>query len=127
MSENTKKFSRCLRSLLAVSGVNHAELACHMGVAAPVVYRWENGTSAPDIYQFQKIARFFGVPCSWFLDSENNLPNVPELAAWLGLSEDTVDSLLVLAEGKSRDVLDALDDAVYALVSVVTAAREDTE
>ena len=120
--ENTKKFDRCLRNLLTLSGTTRAELACHLGVAVPVVNRWLNGVTAPDVYQFRAIARFFGISYGWFLDDDS--PCAAELAARLGLSKDTVEGLLTLAEGENIDVLDSLDDAIYAMVSAVNAAQE---
>ena len=122
---NVRNFDRRLRNLLTLSGMTRAELACRMGVPVPVVNRWLNGASAPDVYQFRAIAQLFGIPYQWFLD--DNFPNAAELAARLGLSEDTVEGLLALAERESTDVLDMMDDAIYAMVSAVNAAHEGTE
>ena len=120
-----KKFDRRLRNLLTLSGMTRAELACRMGVPVPVVNRWLNGASAPDVYQFRAIAQLFGIPYQWFLDDD--FLNAAELAARLGLSEDTVEGLLALAESESTDVLDMMDDAIYAMVSAVNAAHEGAE
>ena len=120
--ENTRKFDRCLRNLLTLSGTSRTELACYLGVTVPVLNRWLNGVTAPDVYQFRAVARYFGIPYTWFLD--DNVPDSAELAALLGLSEDTVKGLLALAEGENIDVLDSLDDAIYAMVSAVNAAQE---
>ena len=120
--ENTRKFDRRLRNLLTLSGTTRMELACHLGVAVPVVNRWLNGITAPDVYQFRAVARYFGIPYAWFLDDD--FPCAAELAVRLGLSADTAEGLLSLAEGENADVLDSLDDAIYAMVSAVNAARE---
>ena len=117
-----KKFDRRLRNLLTLSGVSRTELARRLGVPVPVVNRWLNGASAPDVYQFRAIAQLFGIPYQWFLDED--FPNAAELAARLGLSEDTVEGLLALAEGENTEVLDMMDDAIYAMVSAVNAAQE---
>lgn len=117
-----KKFDRRLRNLLTLSGITRTELACRLGVPVPVVNRWLNGASAPDVYQFRAIAQLFGIPYQWFLDED--FPNAAELAARLGLSEDTVEGLLALAEGENTEVLDMMDDAIYAMVSAVNAAQE---
>ena len=117
-----KKFDRRLRNLLTLSGITRTELACRLGVPVPVVNRWLNGASAPDVYQFRAIAQLFGIPYQWFLDED--FPNATELAARLGLSEDTVEGLLALAEGENTEVLDMMDDAIYAMVSAVNAAQE---
>ena len=119
---NVRNFDRRLRNLLALSTVTRTELACNVGVPVPVVNRWLNGASAPDVYQFRAIAQFFGIPYQWFLD--NDFPNAKELAARLGLSEDTVEGLLALADSENTEVLDMMDDAIYAMVSAVNAAQE---
>ena len=123
--DQNKKFDRRLRNLLTLSGMTRAELACRMGVPVPVVNRWLNGASTPDGYQFRAIAQLFGIPYQWFLDDD--FINAAELAARLGLSEDTVEGLLALADSERTDVLDMLDDAIYAMVSAVNAAQEGAE
>ena len=120
-----KKFDRRLRNLLTLSGMTRAELARRLSVSVPVVNRWLNGASAPDVYQFRAIAQLFGIPYQWFLD--DNFLNTAELAARLGLSEDTVEGLLALADSENTDVLDMLDDAIYAMVAAVNAAQEGAE
>ena len=47
------------------------------------------------------------------------------MAVSLGLSEDTVCLLMELAASESEEVLDALDDAVYAVATVVNAVYDD--
>ena len=80
------------------------------------------------MYQLQEIAKRFGMPYSYFFESEQSLPNVPKVAAWLGLSEETVETLLAMADTEPEDVMDALDDAIYAMATAVSAAGEvDTE
>ena len=64
------------------------------------------------------------MPYSYFFESEQSLPNVPEVAAWLGLSEETVETLLAMAENGPEEVMDALDDAIYAMATAVSAAGE---
>ena len=118
---NTRKFDRRLRNLLTLSGISSAELAYNLGVAVPVVNRWLNGITAPDVYQFRAVARYFGIPYAWFLD--DTVPDPAELSALLGLSEDTVKGLLALSDGGNTDVLDSVDDAIYAMVSAVNAAQ----
>ena len=122
---HTKKFDRRLRHLLALSAITREELARRLSVSVPVVNRWLNGASAPDVYQFRAIAQLFGIPYQWFLDDDS--PNAAELAARLGLSEDTVEGLLTLADCENTDVLDMLDDAIYAMVAAVNAAQEGKE
>ena len=122
---NPKKFDRRVRNLLTLSGMTRTELARRLGVPLPVVNRWLNGASAPDVYQFREIARFFGMPYEWFLDSGDDSPSVEELAVLLGLSEDTVEERLSLADTESDGLLGAVDDAVYAVISTVNAVYDD--
>ena len=49
---------------------------------------------------------------------------MPEVSAWLGLSEETVETLLVMADSEPEEVMDALDDAIYAMATAVTTAGE---
>ena len=45
----------------------------------------------------------------------------------LGLSTDTVEELLTLSALESDAVLNALDDAIYGIVSAISAAQEDAD
>ena len=125
MSKDMKNFDKRLQELLTVSGVSRKELADRLGVTVPVVSRWLNGVSVPDVYQFREIARLFGIPYEWFLDGGDDSPSVEELSALLGLSEDTVEGLLSLAGTESGGLLSAVDDAVYAVISTVNAVYDD--
>ena len=125
MSKNKNNFDKRLKNLLTISGVSRAELAHRLGVTVPVVSRWLNGASAPDVYQFREIARYFGMPYEWFLDGGDDSPSTEELAALLGLSEDTVEELMSLAETESDELLGAVDDAVHGVISAVNAVYDD--
>lgn len=125
--ENTKNFDQRLRDLLIISGVRREDLACHLGVSVPVVNRWLNGASVPDVYQFQSIANYFGLPYEWFLDGGDGFPGAEELAIRLGLSEETVEELLSLAaeDYDNTSVLKAVDTAVHAVLAVIDGVHED--
>ena len=125
--ENTRSFDYRLRNILILSGVRREELACHLGVSAPVVNRWLNGSSAPDVYQFQSIANYFGMPYEWFLEVGDGFPGAEELAVRLGQSEETVTELLALAaeDWDNTSVLEAVDAAVRAVLAVIDSAHED--
>lgn len=123
----TKKFDRCLKNLLTLTGVSCEELARHLGVSIPEVRRWMNGLSVPDMYQFRDVARFFGVSYEWFLDGSSGLPAVEELSELLGLNLDTLEGLLMLAATEDENVLEPLDDAIYAIVTSFRTILEGAE
>lgn len=125
--ENTRSFDHRLRNILILSGIRREDLACHLGVSVPVVNRWLNGYSAPDVYQFQSIANYFGLPYEWFLDGGDGFPSTEELAVRLGLSEETVAELLALMseDYDNTSVLGAVDAAVRAVLAVIDGVHED--
>ena len=102
-------------------------LARYMGATPHTVRLWENGGLVPDVYQFQKIAAFFGLSYEWFLDGTAGTPDAEELAVQLGLSGETVETLMELAQTEPDEVLESLDHAVYALIGAIAAVREDVE
>ena len=123
--EKTKKFNQRLKSLLTISGAGREELARAAGVSVPVVNRWLNGSSAPDVYQYQAIANYFGLPYGWFLDGNDGFPGAVEAGEKLGLSPDTVEALRELAGSGQEGVLAAVDDAVCAVISTINAVYGD--
>ena len=122
-----KQFKRRLARLLDITGVGRDELARRLGVSVPVVGRWLNGSSAPDVYQFQAIARYFGLPYAWFLEDGDGLPSAAELAVRLGLSEGTVSELMALTaeEYDNTSALEAVDAAIRAVLAVIDGVHED--
>lgn len=125
MMQKVNGFDRRLRFLLAANGMTRNELAHRLGVTVPAVSRWLNGASLPDIYQFREIACLFRMPYEWFLEDEDGIPDTEELAAKLGLSPETVEALLDMAESECPEVLSALDDAVCSVISAVNAVYDD--
>ena len=125
MKQNINQFDRRLKNLLTVSGVERGELARRLGVPVPVVNRWLNGISTPNVYQFREIARYFGMPYGWFLEDNGGVPGADDLAVKLGLSPETVEALLDLAASESGEVLTAVDDAVCAVIAAINAVYDD--
>ncbi len=115
-------FDKKLRAALDAAGMSRAELARRLGVGVPEVSRWLAGVSAPDVYQFQRIAQVLGLSYEWLLDDG---PGAAEIAERLGLCEDTVAFLMELAEMEGEGVLDAVDNAVYAAAATVQAVYDD--
>ncbi len=124
MRRKTSDFSRRLRNLFVLAGLRQEVLACRAGVAVETVRQWESGAKLPDVEQLKVIAAFFGLPYAWFLDGRDGMPTSSDMAALLGLSEDTVCLLMELAENEPEEVLDAVDDAVYAVIDAMQTARE---
>ena len=125
MNKSINVFNNRLKQVLSASGVERGELARHLGVSVPTVSRWINGISTPNVYQFREIAHFFGMPYDWFLEDGDEIPDTERLAAKLGLSPDTVEALLDLAEAESPEVLAAVDDAVCSVIAAVNAVYDD--
>ena len=120
-------FARRLKGLFTITDMEPEELARYMGVTPHTVRLWENGGLVPDVYQFQKIAAFFGLSYEWFLDGTAGTPDAEKLAVQLGLSGETVETLMELAQTEPDEVLESLDHAVYALIGAIAAVREDVE
>ena len=128
MNQNNNVFDHRLKSVLSASGVERGELARHLGVSVPTVNRWLNGISTPNVYQFREIAHFFGLPYDWFLEDEGSIPDVDNLAAKLGLSPETVGTLLeMVAEGGNEATLEAVDNALCAALAVIDGVFEDLD
>lgn len=128
MDQNTNIFARRLKGLLSVSGMERGELAHRLGVSVPTVNRWLNGVSAPNVYQFREIACCFGLPYDWFLDPDGGAPDADDLAVKLGLSPETVETLLELvSEGGNEATLEAVDNALCAALAVVDGVFDDLD
>jgi len=125
MNQNNNIFDHRLKSVLSASLVERGELARHLGVSVPTVNRWLNGISTPNVYQFREIAHFFGMPYDWFLEDNGGIPDTDDLAVKLGLSPETVEALLELANSESEEVLTAVDDAVCAVIATINAVYDD--
>ena len=109
MNQDRNPFCRRLNQMLAVSGTEPGELACRLGVSVPTVNRWRNGSGVPDLYQFQALIRFFGMPCEWFLNT-GGFPNAEELAARLGISKSAVSNYETGYNAVREDILLRLFD-----------------
>lgn len=126
MNQDNQKFGCRLKKLLAISGMERIELAQSVGVSMPTVNRWLNNISTPNVYQFQKIAHYFGLPYDWFLEDGGGAPDADDLAVKLGLSPETVEALLdLVSEGGNESVLKAVDHALYAALAVIDGVFED--
>ena len=117
MNKTNDYFRRRLSGLLLLTDCLRVDLARHLRVPVQTVRDWESGEDIPNVYQFREIADFFGLPYAWFLDGKDATPNAAELAELLGLSESTVELLTDLEKTATPELLDAVDDMIFALVS----------
>ena len=115
-------FRRRLCGLFAVTDYRREDLARYMCVTVKTVREWESGDKIPNVYQFREIANFFDLPYAFFLDGTDGMPDMEELELRLGLSESTLEALMDAAENVPSDVLDAVDDAIFCLLSAVNSA-----
>lgn len=121
-------FADRLKNVLSASLMERGELARHLGVSVPTVNRWLNGISAPTVYQLREIAHLFGMPYDWFLEDDGDIPNVDDLAVRLGLSPETVGTLLdLVAEGGNEAALEAVDNTLCAALAVIDGVFEDLD
>ena len=51
-----------LKGARANAGASQEDVAKALGITAQTVCRWENGKNAPNIYQYQELCDFLGVP-----------------------------------------------------------------
>jgi len=96
-------FPTRLRELIEEKRTNQQAIADFVGVTRQAVAQWKDGKAIPDMYNFKKVAEFFGVPLE-FLYGETN-SKVQEnmlLADTLGLSDGAIDAIINLGNF-SRD------------------------
>ena len=124
-------FNKRLQALLAASGMSQEDAARHLGVSSSTVSRWVRGVRVPSAYQLRNLVHFFGLPYTWFLEDVLAVQNMvwedfdtADIAGWLGLRQDTIEALAALAGTSDADVRDAVDEAVYHVVSAANAAYD---
>ena len=127
MSNKMNNFDKRLQYVFTVSGVSRKELADRLGVTVPVVSRWLNGVSVPDVNQFREIARFFGMPYEWFLDDGDCFPTTADLAQKLGLTKATVEAMMCMTDSEDAAVMSAVEEAIWAVLSAVITVYENLE
>lgn len=67
MSDIYKKIAEKIRELRnARPGLSQERLATELKTTANTVSRWETGTYKPSLKDLEKVARYFGVPLSFF-------------------------------------------------------------
>lgn len=56
------------RRLMFEKNVRKADVIRGTGVTRPVLVNWENGKNEPSLKTLKRLAIYFGVPVSYFLD-----------------------------------------------------------
>lgn len=56
------------RRLMFEKNVNQADVIRGTGITRPTLCNWRNGTHQPTVTTLKKIAKYFGVPVSTFVD-----------------------------------------------------------
>lgn len=78
--------------------------------------------------QVWQTAHFFGMPYDWFLEDGDGRPDADDLAVKLGLSPETVETLLdMVSEGGNEAVLEAVDNTLCAALSVIDGVFDDLD
>lgn len=57
-----------LRKLMYEKNVNKADVIRATGVTRPVLTNWEHGRSEPSLKTLKRLAIYFGVSASYFID-----------------------------------------------------------
>ena len=133
-TEKDMVFAERLRMLMDAQPYDRREMSRRVGVPISTIMKWEDGETVPDVIQLRCVATYFGLPCEFFLEvsvgtaekarEENPMRNW-QIADRLGLSECTVERLEELAEEAPGEVLDKLDDSIFAMTEAALAARGD--
>ena len=90
-------FSYRLSELLEKREKTQQEVADYVGVKRQTIAQWKDGNTTPDIYSFQKIAKYFDVPYEYLLgETDNEKRRNTNYGLQLGLSDDAVNNLTAL-------------------------------
>lgn len=83
-----------LRELIDEKKVSQQEVADYVGVKRQTIAQWKDGKTAPDIYNFQKLAQYFEVPYEYLLgESDSKEKENLYLEEALGLSDEAIQTL----------------------------------
>lgn len=85
---------RRIRQRRAIMGMSQSKLADELGVTFQKVQKYEKGTNRVGSSRLQNIARFLGVPISYFFDDLSEPRSVPEQDAC-----ETVADFVLSVEG----------------------------
>lgn len=97
-------FPTRLRFLLEEKGKgSQSQLADYIGVTRQAISAYSLGNSVPDIYKFQKMAEFFGVPLEFMLGkSDNRERENMDIGKATGLSDEVIHNLKSYINGDMK-------------------------
>lgn len=89
MTENIYDYiASKIKELRQKAGLSQEALAKEITVAANTVSRWETAAYKPAIEDLEKMARFFDVPISAFLPSDEGLSRTEAATSLLSATQD---------------------------------------
>lgn len=115
-------FGEKLKALRKSRGVSQQKLADGLGVAQSSIASYENGIREPSFSVIEKFARYFHVPFSSLMPSDEVVDNelIQQVAEALHQNPK-----LGLLFDKTRYLKDRDIDAVLSVVSAITREREN--
>jgi len=110
-------FAKKLRELRKRKDITQVLLAQMLEVSQQTVARWESGAATPPLDTISRIAKFFGVPTSYFIENEPG-DEINELSAYKAAEAEV--------SGKFLDAINSLFSA-YQLIPKIDGSIEDFE
>jgi len=111
-------FPRRLRLLFDEARANQTEVAEYVGVSRQAVSQWMNGKTAPDCYNFKKVAEFFKVPLEYLYgDTDSKVWENLSLAESLGLSDKAIEKMQKWASEKRSGITFPLSEILSDIIS----------
>jgi len=97
-NKKSKIFGERLRYLRKKSKLTQQQLADVIGLSAPAIYSYENGTKEPSITNLNKLADYFGVSVDFLLCRQDELKtltkeDLPEELKSLGIDSIKINKL----------------------------------
>ena len=118
-------FPTRLRKLIEEKRTNQQAIADFVGVTRQAVAQWKDGKAIPDMYNFKKVAEFFGVPLEFLYgETDSKVQENMLLADTLGLSDKAIEEIGFL---KSKPYLHPNDNEYATKSEIFSAIIEGEE
>jgi len=110
-------FPTRFRELLSERDINQQEIADFIGVKRQTVAQWKDGKTVPDIYNFQKLVEFFGIPYEYLLgDTNSRAKENIDISNNLGLSDEAIETL----KNWVKESVENIDDKGVKCSDIIT-------